>query len=255
MSPTTPRLLALGDCAWTVELGAAIDPEINARCQDLARAIRAWAHDGGQAGISDVVPTFRSVTVFFDPEQLDGMALGHSLGTLAETAQARLTGGRQWRFPVYFGGEHAADLALVAAQASCSTDEVIALMTQARLQVFAMGFMPGFPYLAPVPAPLGLPRRATPRTAVPARSLAIANGMACVYPWQSPGGWHLLGQMPIGLFDLREAQAPALLKAGDSVQFYAVDAAELDALNQAQQNDARFRWRFLQDAADAGHRL
>jgi KipI family sensor histidine kinase inhibitor len=101
------------------------------------------------------------------------------------------------------------------------------------LRVFLIGFLPGFPYLGELPPWLHLPRRATPRTAVPANSLAIAGAQAAIYPWQSPGGWHLLGQTPVRLFDVSDAARPALLAPGDSVRFRAVDHDELQHLANA----------------------
>jgi inhibitor of KinA len=249
MTDTTTRLLPMGDTAWTVELGDAIAPETNARCQDLARRLRHWVDQTQTLGVLDVVPTFRSVTVHFDPLQVDAQALGEQLVGLAQSAQSERQPGRQWRLPVCFGGEHGADLDAVAALCACSTADVVATLTATPLMVYAMGFMPGFPYLASLPAHLQLPRRATPRTAVAPQTLAIANAMACVYPWASPGGWHLLGHMPIALFDWRDADSPALLQAGDEVAFYAIDANEGTALSAAQRQDPQFRQRFLRQTA------
>lgn len=246
MSASEPVLLALGDRAWTLEFGQTIDPDINARCHDLARRVREQVDAGVMRGVHDIVPTFRSVTVFYDALSADGQALGEALLQLARLSQARPNQGRRWRLPVYFGGERAADLVSVAEQAGCSVPEVIESLTQTPLRVYAMGFMPGFAYMAALPKALQLPRRATPRTAVAAQTLAIANAMACVYPWVSPGGWHWLGHMPIKLFDLREPDKPALLDAADEVMFYAVDEAEAGALVKAQSQDAAFRWRFAQ---------
>jgi inhibitor of KinA len=99
-----------------------------------------------------------------------------------------------------------------------------------ELRVFLIGFLPGFPYLGELPDWLHLPRRATPRTVVPANSLAIAGPQVAVYPWQSPGGWHLLGRTPVRLFDVADADRPALLAPGDSVRFKAVSDDEFRRL-------------------------
>ena len=243
---TSPRLLPMGDAAWTLELGQAIDPEVNARCHMLARQLSASFTARGVAGVTDIVPTFRSVTVHFDPLQVDAAQIESELLRLAQPASAAAQTERQWRLPVCFGGQHGLDLSTVAQQAGMAEGALIDLLTATPLRVYAMGFMPGFAYMAELPKPLQLPRRATPRTGVAAQTLAIANGMACVYPWQSPGGWHLLGHMPIDLFDLREPDAPALLRAGDEVVFEAVDANHAAQLRTAQRQDPRFRQRFLQ---------
>jgi KipI family sensor histidine kinase inhibitor len=120
---------------------------------------------------------------------------------------------------VVFGDEFGPDLAQVADTTRHTQAEVIDALCATELRVFLIGFLPGFPYLGELPEWLRLPRRSTPRTAVPANSLAIAGAQAAVYPWQSPGGWHLLGRTPVRLFDLGDAARPALLAPGDTVSF------------------------------------
>ena len=239
------RLLPMGDAACTLELGQGIAPETNARCHDLARRFRDWLDSSQTPGVLDVVPTFRSVTVHVDPLRADAQAMGEQLMQLAQATHTQHLPMREWRLPVCFGGEQGLDLEAVARQTQHSPSELIAAVCATPLRVYAMGFMPGFPYLASLPEALQLPRRSTPRTAVAPQTLAIAQAMACVYPWASPGGWHLLGHMPITLFDLRSPQQPALLAAGDALQFYAVDAQECAAMVAAQAQDPQFRQRFL----------
>jgi KipI family sensor histidine kinase inhibitor len=107
---------------------------------------------------------------------------------------------------------------------------VIEALCATELRVFLIGFLPGFPYLGELPDWLRLPRRTTPRTAVPANSLAIAGAQAAVYPWASPGGWHLLGRTPVRLFNLADAARPALLAPGDTLRFAPVSRDEFECL-------------------------
>ena len=115
--------------------------------------------------------------------------------------------------------------------ASTKSAEIIETLCGLELRVFLIGFLPGFPYLGELPAWLRLPRLASPRTAVPANSVAIAGAQAAVYPWQSPGGWHLLGRTPVRLFDLGDAARPALLAPGDTLRFTAIDRDEFQRLS------------------------
>jgi KipI family sensor histidine kinase inhibitor len=123
----------------------------------------------------------------------------------------------------------APDLATLAASKGLRVDEVVAQLLASTLRVHMIGFMPGFPYMAGVPAPLEVPRLASPRAAVPPRSVGLAGRMACIYPWASPGGWRLVGRTPVWPFDVRHDDA-ALLHAGDEVRFQAIDRATFDAL-------------------------
>ena len=241
-----PRLLPLGDAAWTVEFGDAIDPALNARVMALAEQLdSARAADAALATVRDVVPTFRSLTVHFDPLHSDADALGARLLALAADAGGAVHAGRHWRLPVCFDADFAPDLAALAEAKGLAPAEVVARLTATPLRVYMIGFLPGFPYLAGLPPALALPRRAAPRQRVPARSLAVAGEMCCVYPWESPGGWHLLGRTPLALFDAAQADAPAWLAAGDTVQWCAVDRAEHDRLLQAQAAGALRRADFL----------
>lgn len=225
------RLLALGDSAWTLEFGDRIDPALNARVMALAQQVSALrTQDPVLAPITDLVPTFRSLTVHFDPLQADADALGEHLLGLAGHAQAQAPMGRHWRLPVCFDPEFAPDLPDLAAARGLSPDEVIAQLLQARFRVYMTGFLPGFPYMGGLPPALATPRRATPRARVPAQSVAVAGDMCAVYPWDSPGGWHLLGRTPVLLFDLRHPDQPSLLAAGDRVHWQVISRDEYEDL-------------------------
>ena len=221
-----PRLLDLGDGALTLEFGDRIDTALNARVMAARDALAALDLEG----ISDLVPTYRSLTVHFDPLQLDRDTLGKALLQAAASPDQKSAPATRWLIPVTFGGEFGPDLAEVAQATGRSEPDVIAAICAAELRVFLIGFLPGFPYLGELPAWLHLPRRATPRTVVPANSLAIAGPQVAVYPWQSPGGWHLLGRTPVRLFDVADADRPALLAPGDSVRFKAVSDDEFRCL-------------------------
>jgi len=180
--------------------------------------------------VSDVVPTFRSLTVHFDPLAADAAALGARLITLARHGQAHSQQGRCWRFPVCMDGDFAPDLPRLAEAKGMNPAEVTHRLLAATYRVYMLGFQPGFPYMGGVPTELNMPRLAAPRQKVPAQSLAVAGEMCSVYHWESPGGWNVLGRTPVVLFDLRHARQPALLAAGDEVQWYAVDRQTHDTL-------------------------
>ncbi|MBI5792870.1 MAG: 5-oxoprolinase subunit PxpB [Rhodocyclales bacterium] len=224
-----PRLLDLGDGALTLEFGDRIDADLNARVIAARDALAAMLLDG----ISDLVPTWRSLTVHFDPLRIDRNALSAQLLQAAQAMPQESALATRWRIPVSFGGESGPDLAQVAQATGRSEADVVDAICATELRVFLIGFLPGFPYLGELPAWMHLPRRSTPRTAVPANSLAIAGAQAAIYPWQSPGGWHLLGQTPVRLFDVSDAARPALLAPGDSVRFTAVDPHEFRRLATA----------------------
>ncbi|QDF95090.1 allophanate hydrolase [Azoarcus sp. DD4] len=229
------RLLDAGDAAFTIEFGNAIDPQLLAAVNALDAAIARLQAEGGLPGVIETMPTFRSLTVFFDPLLTGREALIAALQPLFAAAEGGAAlAGRRWRLPVCYEGECAPDLADTARAIGAGEDEVVALHSGTEYRVYMLGFLPGFPFMGDLPERLRLPRRAEPRVRVPAGSVAIATGLTAIYPWESPGGWHLLGRCPVPLFDAGRA-SPSLLAAGDRVCFEPVSMAEFQRLTAALQ--------------------
>ena len=213
------QIVPAGDAALIVQFAERIDPEINARAIAMAEALRALP----LPGLLDVVPTFRSVAIYFDPLQTERDRLVERLRALASVEpQPVREAEAPIRIPVRYGGEFGPDLADVAQFASASESDVVALHTSVTYRVFMLGFLPGFAYLGTVDARIAAPRRATPRTNVPAGSVAIAGSQTGIYPSDTPGGWQIVGRTPVKLFDLARPE-PCLLKAGDTVQFFPME--------------------------------
>lgn len=242
-----PRLLPLGDGAWTVEFGNAITPDIHGRVAALEALIHlARQQEPLFSGVVDVVPTFRSLSVYFRPMLTDGTALGQRLLNLAQGATASLSGGHHWCLPACFDAEFAPDLADVAERQGLSTTQVVEQLCTAVFRVYMIGFMPGFPYMGGLPEGLHTPRLPKPRTAVPARSIAIAGAMCAVYPWVSPGGWNLVGSIPLDLF-LPSETPPALLASGDTVSWKPISQRDYAEIEAALGNGQLRRQNFLQE--------
>ena len=211
-----------GDSALIVEFEERIDPEVNARTIALAESIQTAAI----SGVRDVVPTYRSVAVYFDPLHVDYNALIRCIEAEAAHPAAQRNKKRDpLRIPVCYGGEFGPDLGNVAAFAHMSESEVISVHTASTYRVFMLGFVPGFAYLGIVDRRIAMPRHSTPRVRVPLGTVGIAGVQTGVYPAETPGGWQLIGRTPLKPFDASRAD-PFLMKAGDAVQFYAIDVDE-----------------------------
>jgi len=218
-------IVPLGRCAWTLVLGDKVSRPLHRRVTELASRISA----ANVPGLIEIVPAYATVTVFFEGNatevraRLDALChaepepdrhpelVGHP--ERSEGVEPRLH-----TIPVHYNGP---DLLAVANQTGLSAAEVIRQHSEPEYLVYLLGFVPGFAYLGDLHPSLILPRRASPRTRVPAGSVAIAGSQTAVYPLTTPGGWHLLGSTPLKLFDpLREPAA--LFKAGDRVRFEAL---------------------------------
>lgn len=227
MSTTTytARFLAAGDTALVVEFGDVVDRRLSDRVLALADAIDAQAIPG----VAELVPTFRSLMIHYDPMQLDEAQLKAEIEPLLGQHTALRHHPRLWTIPVCYGGAHGPDLAEVAERTGHSESEVVALHTAVPWHVYTLGFLPGYPYMGDGPEALSLPRRESPRVRVPMGSVCIAFRLAGIYSLESPGGWHLLGRTPVRLFDTRRPDA-VLLAPGDTVRFEAVNRDRFEAL-------------------------
>lgn len=221
-----PRLHYAGDGLVLVELEAVVSAEVNSRVVALAAAVS----EARIPGVRDVVPGYRSVGVHIDPLECDVHALEAVVSHAwdIEGVEARDRAPRTIVIPVCYGGPHGPDLDDVAAFAGCAAEEVVARHTARLYRVYMVGFVPGFAYLGTVDPTIAMPRRATPRVAVPAGSVGIAGSQTGVYPVTSPGGWRLIGRTSTAMFDVTR-QVPALLAPGDSVRFVAVPADQWSA--------------------------
>jgi KipI family sensor histidine kinase inhibitor len=234
---------ALGDSAVVVTLGDAASESAVRRVCLLAEALER----ANLPGVTDLVPAYAALAVFYDPARLDGGELppyDRVCAAVERCAAAAKIGKRRPRpplasrlvvVPVCYGGAFGPDLAALARHCGLGDAEVIARHAGAEYRVQAIGFAPGFPYLAGLPESLRMPRRSTPRTAVPAGSVGIGGAQTGIYPLESPGGWQLIGRTPLPLFRRRpgpKEQSPALLRAGDSLKFSAIDRAAFDRLQR-----------------------
>ncbi|MBS0183453.1 MAG: 5-oxoprolinase subunit PxpB [Nitrospira sp.] len=225
--------MPLGDSAITIEFGNEIDPLINAQAVSFAKTVG----DQGWPGILDIVPTYRSVTVFYDPLQWSVPVLTKKLRTLPRPRPIKSeSNGTIHEIPVLYGGEWGPDLEEVAAFAGLRSGDAIALHTSMPYRVYMLGFSPGFPYLGLVPEQLAMPRRSTPRMKVPAGSVGIADRQTGIYPITTPGGWRLIGRTPISMYR-KTSPIPFLLKPGDLVRFRSIDRDEFDRLSRETQHD------------------
>jgi conserved hypothetical protein TIGR00370 len=227
------RMLDVGDTAVTIEFGDGVDQRLLAAVAALDQAIARQVASGRAPGIVETVPTFRSLTVIYDPLRTTRSAIEAVVRAASESSQDAIPRvGRHWRLPVCYGDQNAAcgpDLEALAAACALPSEEVLRLHSTTTYDVYMLGFLPGFAFMGDLPKVLAQPRRSEPRLRVPAGSVATAGTLTAIYPWESPGGWHLIGACPVPLFSPAWAQA-ALLQPGDRVSFRAVDAAEYRSL-------------------------
>jgi inhibitor of KinA len=224
------RLFQLGDCALVLELGTEVSEQTALRVHAVAQHLL----DHPPAGVRDVVAAACTVALHYDPLQIQPVSEAQTpFDALVQQVMQRLdlldpavaAAASEHEIPVCYGAEFGEDLEAVASVHGLTPDEVIALHSAPLYRVQMLGFAPGFAYLAGLDARIATPRRPTPRTRVPAGSVAIGGELTAVYPFDLPGGWHLIGRSPLSFFD-PAAERPSLLVAGDRVRFLPITADE-----------------------------
>lgn len=225
---STHRIVPAGDSALVVEFEERIDPAIAARGAALADALET----ARLVGIRDVVPTFRTVAVYFDPLKTDEMTIVQAVDQIMrQTITSTRVNRRPIEIPVCYGGEFGPDLPRVAEFGGVSETEVVELHTAVTYRVMMLGFMPGFAYMAVVDPRIAAPRLESPRQHVARGSVGIAKEQTGIYPGDTPGGWQVIGRAPVRPFDMSRSD-PFLFRAGDEVRFVPIGSEEFERLDR-----------------------
>lgn len=223
------KILPAGETCLFVDFGEKIDMKINGYVQGLKRSLSENPFEG----LKELVPTYRSLSIYFDPLVIDLNALKSRLENellkLADNTEK--IGMTEIHVPVFFGGEFGPDLGDVAEHTKLSQDEVIKRYCESNLYCFMNGFTPGFPYLGGMDPSLETPRLKNPREYIPANSVAIGGAQAGAYSIASPGGWRIIGRVPYELYDPNREPAVAI-QAGMWVCFYPVDMNRYKEIEQ-----------------------
>jgi 5-oxoprolinase (ATP-hydrolysing) subunit B len=223
-----PRLLPSGDSAITVEFSRNIDDAANQRVLALDRTLA----EAPIAGVTETVPTYRSLLVHYDPGQVDSATLGEQLLALAQRAVPADTKARRWRVPVTYGGEHGIDLEEVAKTLNTTPDDIVARHVAGHYRVAMIGFTPGWSYLSGLDKFLHMSRRQNPRLLTPAGTISVGGVQAGIQCLAAPSGWHLLGRTPVRTYQMHR-EPIFLLEPGDHVTFFAIDAKTFAGLDRA----------------------
>lgn len=225
MQPPCPEIIATGEDAVLLVFGKEIDPTLTPHITAWCHAIRAELG----ALLTDLVPSYASIALYYDPDRCDFRGIIRLLGNVSDVV-GEVSGPakpRHVQLPVWYDPSVGPDLTALAEACSLSVPEVIEHHTAVTYQVYALGFSPGFGFMGQVDPAIASPRLARPRSTVPAGSVGIANRQTAVYPSISPGGWQLIGRCPTPLFNQQDL---ARLAVGDQVTFLAVDRARFRAL-------------------------
>jgi KipI family sensor histidine kinase inhibitor len=210
-----------------VEYGEGVDLEVNRKVHAVAARLRRHP----PMGLEDVLPSYRSVGVIYDPLLTTLSSLEAAILHIESEppAHSGVSNPRTVEIPVRYGGDHGPDISFVAEANGLTIEEAITLHAALPYHIYAIGFAPGFCYLGGLHPMLHAPRLESPRAVVPAGSVGIAESQTGVYPMSSPGGWRIIGRTPLRLF-APERPEPFLYDAGDSIRFRAISSEEFEEI-------------------------
>ena len=245
------KIVAASEDSLQIQFEQKICPEVNHQISVFCRTFELMTKDMPE--IIEIVPTYCAVSIYFDekiasPELIRKVALevlekmDDKEGSGARAGEGDLPeGGRLISIPVcYEDQEFAPDLEKVCAHAKMTKEDVIRLHSASDYLIYMMGFLPGFPYLGGMDERLNTPRLESPRTKIPAGSLAIGGAQTGLYPVESPGGWNIIGRTPLKLFDLSR-NPQFLYRAGDKIRFVPVSRQEFDSFDEESWMKEEFR--------------
>lgn len=227
------KFLKAGDSALIIELGNEISPIINYNLKKITDYLDSLNHKA----IKDLLPTYRSIIVYYDPMMISFDELKEMVekNCAADDSQMLSLKKEIIEVPVLYGGEYGPDIENIASHNNLTIEEVINIHTSGEYLVYMLGFTPGFPYLGGMDKRIATPRLTTPRTKIPAGSVGIAGEQTGLYPIESPGGWQLLGRTPLNFFDSAK-ENPFIVAAGQYIKFKAITEEEYHAIVEQVKN-------------------
>ncbi|SDK72573.1 5-oxoprolinase subunit PxpB [Natronincola ferrireducens] len=216
------KYLIAGDRALVMEFGNCISEEINEKIRAMTIAIEMK----NIKGIVEVVPTYRSLMIHYNPLTIEYTVLLRTMQALEEELKSiELPAPRVIEIPTLYGGDYGPDIDTVAKHNELTVEEVVRIHTSGEYLIYMLGFTPGFPYLGGMDTKIATPRLESPRTKIKGGSVGIAGSQTGIYSIDSPGGWQLIGWTPVKLYD-ENAEKPILLKAGNYIKFKEIDEEE-----------------------------
>ena len=209
-----------GDSTLVIEFGKDIDVYTNKLVQFVFSKTEKRLYKN--LFIKDIYPTYNSLVINYDNLAIDYQALKKKIESLVfeiiVNYDKNVSNDKVLEIPVKYGGEFGPDLKIMSKKLNISEESIINIHSSPIYRIYMIGFMPGFPYLGGLDERISFPRLSTPRIKVPAGSVGIAGKQTGIYPFESPGGWNIIGRTELSLFDV-DANPPSLLSNFSQLRF------------------------------------
>ncbi len=222
------KLSNIGDCGIVCDFGDEVNREINGNVIKLFHHIKEEVSKGNLEGILNYTPSYNKLIINFDLEKTNSSKIIDFL-QLADFSKLNFSqNSKKWTIPICYDLEM--DLENMSKKLKINKDEIINIHLNTDFFIYMIGFIPGHPFMGDLNPKLFLNRLKTPRVKIPSGSIGIVEKFCNIYPYESPGGWNIIGRTPIKLFNAKSETRPCLLSPGDSVKFKSISKKEFEKL-------------------------
>ena len=220
------KIYNISDQGIICDFGNEINKEINAKVIGVFNYINNNLDIKNELGIINCVPSYNKIVIQYDLLVTSSDAIIKYISSIKEDHLTYQNNQKKFELPICYDTEYSLDLATISRQNKISIEEIIHLHLETSFYVYMMGFLPGFPFMGDLNNKLFTLRLTTPRVIVPANSVAIVEKFCAIYPFESPGGWNIIGKTPTKLFE-KNKKNPSLLYPGAEVKFKSISKTAL----------------------------
>ena len=223
------KLRNIGDCGIVCDFGDEVNQKINANVIKLFDHVRQQVSKGNLKGILNYTPSYNKLIINFDLEKTNSSKIIDFLKSLDFSKLNFSKNKKEWVIPICY--DFGIDLDNISKTLKIEREEIKNIHLNTSFYIYMIGFVPGHPFMGDLDSKLFLDRLKTPRVKVPSGSVGIVEKFCNIYPYESPGGWNIIGRTPMKLFDRKDDSSPCLLSPGDSVKFKLISREEFNNLN------------------------
>ena len=222
------KLSNIGDCGIVCDFGDEVNREINSNVIKLFHHVKKEVFKGNLQGILNYTPSYNKLIINFDLEKINSSKIISFLNSVDFSKLNLSLNRKKWILPICYDFEM--DLESMSKKLKINKDEIINIHLNTDFFVYMIGFIPGHPFMGDLNSKLFLNRLKTPRVKIPAGSIGIVEKFCNIYPYESPGGWNIIGKTPTKLFNKKNETNPCLLSPGDTVKFKLISKEEFHKL-------------------------
>ena len=223
------KLRNIGDCGIVCDFGEDVNKNINTEVIKLFNYIKKQTLNENLPGILNCTPSYNKLVINFDLEKTNSNKIFDFLQSVDFSKLDISKSKKEWTIPICY--DFAMDLENMSKVLRINRDEIINIHLNTVFFIYMIGFVPGHPFMGDLDSKLFLNRLKTPRVKIPAGSVGIVEKFCNIYPYDSPGGWNIIGKTPKKLFNTEDSDNPCLLSPGDTVKFKSISKKEFEKLS------------------------